>query len=654
MPAGGVSVEIECQDEENSFHTTYRVEKYPQYARRLEHAIRSCFSNEGIQHSILLNQNPPKGYVPYQNVKNFYVSRREPDSKVRYPRLGSFEVLLRCPRGFAGHVPDQLWVWSKLQSRRWPDPDRLARDMLQLVVSGQQDEDISEIVHKFRASFSPQVSESPLMTSTRPSSSSRSGRSDNPPMFFSLSPRQRVPTPVEVRSPVGRHREHRRVELPPRPMSATSPARPAPPQRQRPASAVGLSSSSQSVGQWITGAAAQSAAEKMESPTSSVGQAAAHATAAPAAPVHSWGEDEDPFETAAASLQEPRSTPAAAPLVTQAPPSQPSSAWASPPAAQVVAEAPAHVVAEPPAQMAVVTQPATQVAAALPTQVQAAQPLSQQPLAPAEPTAQSPAWATAVAAAPPASEPPAAAPVAAAPTPLEVPAAVKPGGDYDDYADDFEDDPGSPAGAKTPTTHAGDNTVLTMTDTSALSAEPPQAVVTQPAAASASASSFAPQPQSNPMMGQAVNVQPALASAVASAAASASAATARAEASRELAAEEVEEYEDEPFEEEDVPSPAQPPMKSDGTASTATRGSNADGENEDPDVEDIYEEGFEGDDDVEEDVQEHGGMLSSKDRIVVEGQSYDYAEDNEFDEEVSDMSREVSIDDAHSVKSVED
>lgn len=119
----------------------------------------------------------------------------------------------------------------------------------------------------------------------------------------------------------------------------------------------------------------------------------------------------------------------------------------------------------------------------------------------------------------------------------------------------------------------------------------------------------------------------------------------------------VDEYDDEGFEETN-PSPShasQLPlpgaMKLDGTASTATRGDSvADGAIGPPCDED-YEESFEVDDDADRAASPPTKDLT--DPIVVDGRGYDYAEDNDYDDE-TDASREVSMDDNRSVKTMSD
>lgn len=577
-----VSVEIECHDEENTFHTTYKVNKYPEYARRLENAIRSCFSQECIQHRIVLNQNPPKGYVQQHSVKNWYVRPREPQAKVRYPRLGSFEVLLRCPSGFAKGVPEQLPVWSKLNTHRWPDPDRLANDLLRLLVSGLQEEDVSELVHKLRSSCGPAPPSDPqTFMSTKLSASSRPL---NPPMFFSLSPRQRVPTPVEIRSPETKHRELK-PELPPRPKSAMSPsrARPSSGSRQRPASAVEFSSSV-GTGQWKE---QQSAIACQQESPKSVG--------------HSVMSGESPRDlTILPATPRSQNADATSSVVQNLVDASPSDNAHVAPGQTSQGEA-EHLFAEEPPLNSVAT-PTSAWAAASPSQVVAQD----------------------------------------APAQGHDPAIKLDGAELDaefDYDDDFEDDPGSPAQARTAEVSSAPLQKSQVPDNE--KAELETMLVRQEAeleAADAEAKR------------NALEAEKAMAEAKGKIVA------------MQSTAQEVEEYDDEGFEDEDPASSAHPsprnaptntrasgtPLKSD-TASTGTRGA----EDEEAELGDAYAlDAFE----EEENLLEESSLVQvpAKDRIVVEGQSYDYAEDNEWDDDFSDASRDASLDDANSVRSIGD
>ena len=65
--------------------------------------------------------DPPAGFAPLtsSSVPTTYIHRVSKE-KIRYPRLGSFEVTIRG-RGKGGEV------FSKLALRKWPNPDGLSR-----------------------------------------------------------------------------------------------------------------------------------------------------------------------------------------------------------------------------------------------------------------------------------------------------------------------------------------------------------------------------------------------------------------------------------------------------------------------------------------------------------------------------------------------
>lgn len=237
---GVVTVEIECHNEDNSFHTTYKVDKYPEYAKRVQQAMRHHLSSEGIAHSVSLNPGPGKGYEQFFNCRSWYSSSRDPSVKVRYPRLGAFEVHVQYPADLCDKLPrGRLEVWSKLRTHRWPDPDRLANDVTKIVVNSQAREDISGILERLRAATAP-LDASALSGRSSSFGPSRSVER-NPPMFFGMTPRTRLPTPVEVRGSERREAEMRRTNpnLPRPPASGWSAgiASAANTTRQRPSSA---------------------------------------------------------------------------------------------------------------------------------------------------------------------------------------------------------------------------------------------------------------------------------------------------------------------------------------------------------------------------------------------------------------------------------
>eukprot|EP00439_Symbiodinium_sp_Y106_P059660 s2262_g8.t1 len=216
-------IEIEHHDE-NSFHTTYKVERYTKYAKDVEAMMNVHLTNENISHRICLasdpsipshasrNPGPPKGFAPFWNCRGWFTSIK--GEKVRYPRLGSFEVTVLLSSGFApptSGLPDRLQVWSKLSSQRWPNPDTLAQKVARILAAGRDSDDVSGEVKQMHQRW----------TST--ARSEKPKPIPHPPMFFGLTPRGGTPTPVERRTPGGDNQDSMsRSCSPPRPVSAFS------------------------------------------------------------------------------------------------------------------------------------------------------------------------------------------------------------------------------------------------------------------------------------------------------------------------------------------------------------------------------------------------------------------------------------------------
>merc|ERR1719282_2120051 len=108
-------------------------------------------------HTMALNRNPPHGYKRFSDdnnarCQNWWTKKVENANhtdKVRYPRVGAFEVAVRCPRDFAEPrtgLREHLEVWSKLRTNRWPNPEKLAEIVARMLISSQRGEDVNTIV----------------------------------------------------------------------------------------------------------------------------------------------------------------------------------------------------------------------------------------------------------------------------------------------------------------------------------------------------------------------------------------------------------------------------------------------------------------------------------------------------------------------------
>lgn len=200
MTEGCVKVEIEFHND-NSFHSTYKVPSYAKHAKHAEEAMSERLREQHIEHQIVLNPGPGKGYEQsaFGSCKNWFVSAREPGVKVRYPRLGAFEIALVFPPVLVQSraIPHKLVVWSKLQTRRWPKTEQLqqlagdvAALLSKLLLLTSKDEDVTELVQKLSVEGT-----SSRPSSARPPSSPRR----HPPMLFGPGQRGGISTPVEVR-----------------------------------------------------------------------------------------------------------------------------------------------------------------------------------------------------------------------------------------------------------------------------------------------------------------------------------------------------------------------------------------------------------------------------------------------------------------------
>jgi len=124
---GGVWIEVErcagCDGHKDI--TRHREEKYKEYAKRLEIAINGILQDKGIRCIYEVNPGPvPPGDGKYQAMmgNSYYYQKMGSDGipqRFRYPGLGAFEVYM-C----LGQRREQ--VFSKLKSRKWPNPEGLA------------------------------------------------------------------------------------------------------------------------------------------------------------------------------------------------------------------------------------------------------------------------------------------------------------------------------------------------------------------------------------------------------------------------------------------------------------------------------------------------------------------------------------------------
>mmetsp|Transcript_48666 Transcript_48666/g.139083 ORF Transcript_48666/g.139083 Transcript_48666/m.139083 type:complete len:722 (+) Transcript_48666:97-2262(+) len=148
-----VTVEIEHHkaDENHQFHTRYSLEKYTAVAKQLELLIGERLARAGVRHSVAVNPEPGGAWKQYFFVPSYYTKGAGYDKTRKcYPRLGAFEVTLRCSQDFADErsLPRSVEVWSKLRTRRWPKAERLANDLANLLTAGGQCSETREILER--------------------------------------------------------------------------------------------------------------------------------------------------------------------------------------------------------------------------------------------------------------------------------------------------------------------------------------------------------------------------------------------------------------------------------------------------------------------------------------------------------------------------
>lgn len=154
-----VAIEIEYHSEEGLFHINYDLKRYVETARRLEESLRSQLEASGVPHKVLVNPGPGEGWESFTfgakrkgSIQGWYARADNQLKRMRYPRLGAFEVSLCFPRGFPGIPPKlgkRLSVWSKLELHRWPDPEDLATRVAKLLAACKaQQDDVGSLLRR--------------------------------------------------------------------------------------------------------------------------------------------------------------------------------------------------------------------------------------------------------------------------------------------------------------------------------------------------------------------------------------------------------------------------------------------------------------------------------------------------------------------------
>lgn len=188
-----VTIDIEYHNS-NSFHTSYNCAKYLELAQSLVFYLKHCPALQGIAQEVRLNPGPGKGYVRAGGARNSWFKSTRDGQWKQYPRHGCFEVVLNCPSGVvpqSAGLPPRLEVWSKLASRRWPDPKVLAESVTELLIAALNNENVSDMVKEFKGLCTVIKGQNTLSASKAPPMKS--------PMFFGLQTREKEPGAVEIR-----------------------------------------------------------------------------------------------------------------------------------------------------------------------------------------------------------------------------------------------------------------------------------------------------------------------------------------------------------------------------------------------------------------------------------------------------------------------
>lgn len=149
-------IDIEAQLEQNSFHTRYEVDKYKTESVQVQAVLREKCFDELPDVDVQISENPlPKGCKEFFQCRSWYVERAhskagtktcpEPQKLFRYPRLGAFEVTVRCPQGFAepsAGLPTEFVAWSKIKTHMWPNLTQLAGEIANVLNLAREGRDV--------------------------------------------------------------------------------------------------------------------------------------------------------------------------------------------------------------------------------------------------------------------------------------------------------------------------------------------------------------------------------------------------------------------------------------------------------------------------------------------------------------------------------
>lgn len=230
-----VTLVIEFQDTADNFgwvgEDSKKLGTYDSYKNSLIKEFRDVVGQQGFRTECLLNPTP-KGYTrvgskDFMGPENYYMKKGASPNKgtekpnetekprmMRYPRLGSFEISIRCS---VRDLPNDFQVWSKLESRRWPKVGRLVKDIARLL--DDEEVDKRDLLNRMQELFSSPRNDSCAVDKLATAVAHASKPPLNPPMFYSLRQRGPISQPT-VRLDSATHCRQPESRAPTRPHSA--------------------------------------------------------------------------------------------------------------------------------------------------------------------------------------------------------------------------------------------------------------------------------------------------------------------------------------------------------------------------------------------------------------------------------------------------
>lgn len=181
IPFKGVSVSIEHHIQDKAVYSTSlpsvarrlskQDEYYAEMAQELKTLLGENLSHLEVQHRIMINPGPGSNWVKDTSAPTWWRHIRDHGRGIRYPRVGSFEVMVRLPSawflqssckpskttGSDSCLPPRCMAWSMLQTRLWPEIENLVESISQLVTAAQANQEMEW--HDFLKSCSHQDSQ---------------------------------------------------------------------------------------------------------------------------------------------------------------------------------------------------------------------------------------------------------------------------------------------------------------------------------------------------------------------------------------------------------------------------------------------------------------------------------------------------------------